>query len=68
MTRRGLLQSLLATSIWTAWKGRGFAAQPSSTKEAEDLQKNWKALLAEGVKVRCRPSRLNCPKTNGASV
>ena len=51
MTRRGLLQSLLATGIWTAWKGRGLAAQPSSMKEVEDLQKNWKALLAEGVKV-----------------
>jgi peptide-methionine (R)-S-oxide reductase len=50
MTRRGLLQGL-AAAIWTVWRGRGLAAQPSSMKEVEELQKNWKALLAEGIKV-----------------
>jgi peptide-methionine (R)-S-oxide reductase len=50
MTRRGFLQVLLATSVWTAWKGRGIAAQPTSNKDIERLQKNWKALLAEGIK------------------
>jgi len=50
MTRRGLLQGL-AAAIWTVWRGRGLAAQPSSMKEVEELQRNWKALLAEGVKV-----------------
>ena len=50
MTRRGLLQGL-AAAIWTAWRGRGLAAQPSSMKEVEELQRNWRALLAEGVKV-----------------
>ena len=51
MTRRELLQGLLAAGVWTAFEGRGFAAQPSSMKEIEELQKNWKGLLAEGVKV-----------------
>jgi peptide-methionine (R)-S-oxide reductase len=51
MTRRELLQGLLAAGIWTAFERRGFAAQPSSMKEVEELQKNWKALLAEGVKI-----------------
>ena len=50
MTRRGLLQGL-AAAIWTVWRGRGLAAQPSSMKEVEELQRNWKALLAEGAKV-----------------
>jgi peptide-methionine (R)-S-oxide reductase len=49
MTRRGVLKRLLAAGIWTAWKGRSDAAQLSSMKEVEALQKNWKALLAEGV-------------------
>ena len=51
MTRRELLQGLLVAGIGTVVKGRGFAAQPSSMKEIEELQKNWKALLAGGVNV-----------------
>ena len=51
MTRRGLLLSLLAGSIGSAWKGKGAAAQLSSMKEVETLQKNWRALLAAGVTV-----------------
>jgi peptide-methionine (R)-S-oxide reductase len=35
----------------TAFNARGFAAQPASMKDIEALQKNWKASLAEGVKV-----------------
>jgi peptide-methionine (R)-S-oxide reductase len=51
MTRRGLLRGLLRTVMSTGFAVRGFAAQPSSTKDIEALQKNWKALLADGVKV-----------------
>ena len=51
MTRRKLLQGLLAAGIWSALRGRRIAAQPSSLKEVEELQKNWKGLLAQGVKV-----------------
>lgn len=62
MTRRGLLQGLLAAGIWTVLKGRGFAAQSSSVKKVEELQKNWKALLAERVKVPLPSEPLKLPK------
>lgn len=51
MTRRSLLQGLLAGGIWSVLKGTPSAAQFSSMKEVEALQKNWKALLADGIKV-----------------
>ena len=51
MTRRESLKFFLAAGIWTVLKGRLDAAQPSSMKDIEALQKNWKALLAEGIKV-----------------
>jgi peptide-methionine (R)-S-oxide reductase len=51
MTRRGLLQGLLAGGVWSALKAQVSAAQPSSMKEVEALQNNWKALLAEGISV-----------------
>ena len=50
MTRRDLLQGLLAAGMWNVFGGIGFAAQPSM-KEVENMQKNWKALLADGIKV-----------------
>jgi peptide-methionine (R)-S-oxide reductase len=42
---------MLVASVWTAFSRRGYAAQPSSTKTVEELQKNWKSLLAENLKV-----------------
>jgi len=51
MTRRGVLWSLLGAGFWTVLTGRGSAAQPASMKQVEELQKNWRALLADGVKV-----------------
>lgn len=51
MTRREILQGLLAAGIWNVFGNIGFAAQPSSMKEIENMQKSWKALLADGVKV-----------------
>ena len=51
MTRRKLLKLFLAAGIWTALKERVNAAQPTSMKDIENLQKNWKALLAEGTKL-----------------
>ncbi len=50
MTRRNLLKRLLAGGIWSVWKGTALAAQPSSISEVEVLQKNWKSLLAAGIK------------------
>ena len=53
MTRRGLLQGALAAWLWNALTGRGLAAQPQvkDMKGIEEMQKGWKALLAEGFKV-----------------
>jgi peptide-methionine (R)-S-oxide reductase len=62
MTRRGLLQGLLAGGIWSVWKGAAAAAQPSPTKDVEALQKNWQALLAEGVSVPPASEKLNLSK------
>ncbi len=52
MTRRGLLQGLLAAGLWNALTGRGEAAQPKvkDMKNVTELQKNWKIYLAEGFK------------------
>jgi peptide-methionine (R)-S-oxide reductase len=55
MTRRGALWTLLSAGLWTTWSGTGSVAQPSSMKQVEALQNNWKALLAEGIAVP-RPS------------
>jgi peptide-methionine (R)-S-oxide reductase len=51
MTRRESLKFFLVAGIWTVLKGRLDAVQPSTVKDIENLQKNWKALLADGVKV-----------------
>ncbi len=51
MTRRRLLQGMLVAGLWNALTGRAGAAPPASMKAVADLQKNWKMLLAEGVKV-----------------
>lgn len=50
MTRRGLLKGIFAGGLWSAWNSLALAAQPSSMKEIEALQKNWKTLLAPGTK------------------
>jgi peptide-methionine (R)-S-oxide reductase len=52
MTRRGLLQSLMAAGLWGTLTGRGTAAQPPAKdmKGIEAMQKNWQALLAAGYK------------------
>jgi peptide-methionine (R)-S-oxide reductase len=62
MTRRSLLQSLLAGGIWSALKGHSSAAPPVSMKDVEALQKNWKSLLAEGVKVPSPNEQLKLSK------
>jgi peptide-methionine (R)-S-oxide reductase len=51
MTRRGLLHGLLAAGISSTLGGRAVAAQPASMKGIEELQKNWKLLLAQGAQV-----------------
>jgi peptide-methionine (R)-S-oxide reductase len=52
MTRRGILQGLLAAGLWNALAGRGSAAQPQARdmKGIQEMQNNWKMYLAEGYK------------------
>ena len=50
MTRREILQGLVAAGVWNALRSIGLAAQPLSMKEIENMQKNWKVLLANGIK------------------
>ena len=52
MTRRDVLQGLLAAGLWNAFAGRAGAAQPrvKDMKDIAELQKSWKTLLAEGYK------------------
>jgi peptide-methionine (R)-S-oxide reductase len=51
MTRRESLKFFLVAGIWTALKGRVNAAQPTSMKAIENMQKNWKGLLDEGTEL-----------------
>jgi peptide-methionine (R)-S-oxide reductase len=50
MTRRGFVQSLLAAGLFNRLAGSAAAAQPSTPKGVEELQKNWRLLLADGAK------------------
>ena len=52
MTRRNLLFGMLAAGLSTLWEARtatGATAAPVQNLDA--MQKNWQALLADGVKV-----------------
>ena len=51
ITRRGFLQLSLSSTADLILTGVGLAATASSMKDIEALQKNWRALLADGVKV-----------------
>ena len=50
MTRRQLLLGLFAASLWAGFEKKGSAAPPSTMKDIEQMQKNWKSLLAERFK------------------
>ena len=52
MHRRGFLQGSLAAALCSVVAGRGQAAQAvvKDMKGIQELQKNWKVFLAEGVK------------------
>jgi len=51
MTRRSLFLGMLAAGVSSFWKSRKVANAESSAKTVEALQKNWRALLADGIKV-----------------
>jgi peptide-methionine (R)-S-oxide reductase len=52
MTRRDLLQGMLAAGLWNALAGTSGAAQPQvkDMKGISELQKNWRIYMAEGYK------------------
>jgi peptide-methionine (R)-S-oxide reductase len=50
MTRRALLQGLLSSAASVLFSHTGFAAAPANMKAVEQIQNNWKSLLASGVK------------------
>jgi peptide-methionine (R)-S-oxide reductase len=52
MNRRGVLKGILAAGLWNVLPGRAIAApQIKDMKGIKELQANWMALLAEGIKV-----------------
>ena len=51
MERRSFLKGLSLTSFVFGLPTRTWAAQPASSKEIEELQKNWKMLLADGADI-----------------
>ena len=51
MERRSFLKSLSLTSLIVGLPARAWAAQAQSMKTVEDLQKNWKTLLADGADI-----------------
>lgn len=50
MNRRTWLQGLLAAAAGIGGTGRALAASAPPSREVEALQKNWRMLLAEGVR------------------
>ena len=61
MERRNLLKAIAATPI-VAFAGRAHTAQPATMKEVENLQNNWKTLLAAGTQVPAASDKLNLSK------
>jgi peptide-methionine (R)-S-oxide reductase len=62
MKRRNFLGGLFAGGFWSAIRGQVVAAEPGSMKEVEGLQKNWRALLADGVTVPLPTEKLKLSK------
>ena len=62
MTRRELLKALIAAGLWAVFKDFAFAAQAVSKKDIEEMQKSWKTLLADSVKVPLPSEKLQLSK------
>jgi len=67
MTRRNLFLAIMAAGLSTLWKSRAVDAAAAPAKSIDELQKNWRALLADGVKVPLVSEPLKLSKTNGAN-
>lgn len=58
MNRRTWLQSLIAVAAGSVASGRVIAAAAPQSAQIEALQKNWRTLLAEGVRVPAPAEKL----------
>jgi peptide-methionine (R)-S-oxide reductase len=45
-----MMRGLFAAIVGAAFRDRGFAAPPASMADVEKIQKNWRELLATGIK------------------
>lgn len=61
MNRRIWLQSMLAAAAGGLLTGRALAGAAPQTKDIEALQKNWRRLLAEGVRPPSPADKLSLP-------
>jgi peptide-methionine (R)-S-oxide reductase len=61
MERRNLLKAIAAAPL-AAFAGRALTAPPATMKEVENLQNNWKMLLAEGTPVPAATDKLTLSK------
>src|SRR5688572_10939384 len=50
LTRRKLLQAAITAGVWHMLGQIGRAAQAFSMKDIENMQKNWRGLLAKDLK------------------
>ena len=60
MTRRSLLQILAGLPLLAGWRA-ALAAPPPDTKGVEELQRNWKTLLAANADVALTTEPLSLP-------
>jgi peptide-methionine (R)-S-oxide reductase len=58
MQRRIFLQALLGLPLMAEFYRRAVAAAPADMQAVEELRKNWRSLLADGVEVASADSRL----------
>jgi peptide-methionine (R)-S-oxide reductase len=61
MERRNLLKAIAAIPL-CGFAGRALTAPPATMKEVENLQNNWKTLLAEGTQVPAAADKVNLSK------
>ena len=51
MTRRNVFFGMLAAALSTLWKSSTISSAAAPAKSIDAMQQNWRALLADGVKV-----------------
>ena len=62
MTRRNVFLGMLAAALSALWKSRTVESAAAPAKSVDAMQQNWRALLADGVKVPLATERLKLSK------